>query len=189
MNIGKRTRERILSALTIALFAALLVLLTALFLAYRQNSADTVPFDLGEITADKTVDATDISDCFLPAFIGVTVNGEHSALIGSERTMAELYAMLSPALSEAFDSGTSGRAARRTGHGSSRPITRSISVITPSCPPPWSRSSPISRGASLRGIRGPASISPSPKPSSSRMSTARTRRPRRSGSPTGPSRS
>ena len=105
MNIGKRTRERILSALTIALFAALLVLLTALFLAYRQNSADTVPFDLGEITADKTVDATDISDCFLPAFIGVTVNGEHSALIGSERTMAELYAMLSPALSEAFDSG------------------------------------------------------------------------------------
>ncbi len=102
---NKRRREHLLSALTALLFAALLILLTALFLAYRQNSADTVPFDLGEITADKTVDATDISDCFLPAFLGVTIGGEHSALIGGERTMAEFYAMLSPALSEALDSG------------------------------------------------------------------------------------
>ncbi|MBO7404768.1 MAG: hypothetical protein J6V24_07375, partial [Clostridia bacterium] len=102
---NKRTRERLLSLLTGLLFIALLVLLTALFLAYRQNSVDTVPFDLGEITADKTVDATDISDCFLPAFLGVTAVGERSALIGTERTMAELYAMLSPAISEALDSG------------------------------------------------------------------------------------
>ncbi len=102
---NRRTRERLLSVLTGLLFAALLVLLTALFLAYRQSSADAVPFDLGEITADKTVDATDISDCFLPAFLGVTAAGERSALIGTERTMAELYAMLSPALSEALDSG------------------------------------------------------------------------------------
>ena len=102
---NKRTRERLLSLLTGLLFTALLVLLTALFLAYRQNSVDTVPFDLGEITADKTVDATDISDCFLPAFLGVTAVGERSALIGTERTMAELYAMLSPAISEALGSG------------------------------------------------------------------------------------
>ncbi|MCR4904997.1 MAG: hypothetical protein K6A33_02870 [Clostridiales bacterium] len=102
---NRRLRERLLSALTALLFVALLVLLTALFLAYRQSSVDTVPFDLGEITADKTVDATDISDCFLPAFLGVTIGGERSALIGGERTMAELYAMLSPALSEALDSG------------------------------------------------------------------------------------
>ena len=100
-----QTRERLLSVLTALLFVALLALLTALFLAYRQNSADNVPFDLGEITADKTVDATDISGCFLPAFLGVTAAGERSALLGTERTTAELYAMLSPALSEALDSG------------------------------------------------------------------------------------
>ena len=101
----RKKSDIIVITITASLFLVLIVLTAILLLAMRQSSSRNVPFDLSEITADKTVDATDISDCFLPEMIGLTVGGMRSGLVGSENTMRELYAILSPAISEALDRG------------------------------------------------------------------------------------
>jgi len=101
----KKTADRLLLLLLAALLVLLIVLAVALIAAFRQ-SADLPPdFDFSSVTADRSGAATDISDCLLPEFAGVTVGGAGYAVVGAESTMRELCGLIYPALSEAMEEG------------------------------------------------------------------------------------
>ena len=101
----RKTGEIAAIIVTAVLFVLLLVLTVLFLLAQRERSSSGDDFSLGEITADRTVDATEISRCLLPETICITLGDEKLGLVGAENIMRELYALVSPAVSEAFASG------------------------------------------------------------------------------------
>lgn len=64
------------------------------------NSAEEVPFDLDMLTADRGDDQTDISNYLLPAFIGITADGERYGISGYTNTVSEMYGNFAPIISE-----------------------------------------------------------------------------------------
>ncbi len=102
-NTGKqRKSDTVLFALTVALFAALVFLTSALIMLYsRSTSEGDIPFDLDRLTSDDSSGgAAEIADAILPEFIGITTGGKRYGISGSSAVMADIYGELSYTVSE-----------------------------------------------------------------------------------------
>lgn len=87
--------------LLLVLFLVLICLTYALiYMRNITNSAEEVPFDLDMLTADRENGQTDISNYLLPAFIGITSDGERYGTSGYANTVSEMYDFFAPTISE-----------------------------------------------------------------------------------------
>ena len=92
----RKVRDRIATAAVAVLFVCLCLLTAALISVIRLASGQMTAFDLTAVTADRSEAATDISDCLLPGFAGVTAGGMRLGLVGSKNAMNELCDTLYP---------------------------------------------------------------------------------------------
>jgi len=88
---------------TVAILFTTLIVLSAFMVITIRNSGlftEHVPIDLEQITAEQAIEYDDLSNYFLPEFVGITSMGERLGISTDQNIISDIFSALSPSLSE-----------------------------------------------------------------------------------------
>ncbi len=95
-------REVTLFCTVAILFTALIILSVSMVITIRNSGlfTENIPINLDRITSEQVVEYEDLTNYFLPEFIGITLDGNRLGISNMPNIVSDFFKSISPALSE-----------------------------------------------------------------------------------------